>query len=50
MLPYLILYVAILLVIGIVDAFKVKNFEDFAVAGKKQSQTYVILSQMATMI
>lgn len=50
MLPYLILYVAILLVIGIVDAFKVKNFEDFAVAGKKQSQTYVILSLMATMI
>ena len=50
MLPYLILYVVILLVIGIVDAFRVRSFEDFAVAGKRQSQFFVILSLMATMI
>ncbi|MGN0368374.1 MAG: sodium:solute symporter [Wujia sp.] len=50
MLPYLIIYVVLLLVIGIADSFKVKNFDDFAVAGRNQSQTYVTLSLMATMI
>lgn len=50
MLAFVILYVAILLVIGIVDFFKVKNFEDFAVAGKRQSGVFVVLSLMATMI
>lgn len=50
MLPYLIIYVVLLLVIGIVDSFKVKSFDDFAVAGRKQSQAYVTMSLMATMI
>lgn len=50
MLKYVIIYVAILLVIGIIDCMKVKNFEDFAVAGKRQSFTFVTLSLMATMI
>lgn len=50
MLAFLIFYVVILLVIGIVDFFKVKNFEDFAVAGKRQSGFFVVLSLMATMI
>lgn len=50
MLKYVILYVAILMIIGIVDYFKVKNFEDFAVAGKKQTLLPVIMSLLATVI
>lgn len=50
MLAFLILYVVLLLVIGAVDFFKVKSFEDFAVAGKRQSGVFVVLSLMATMI
>lgn len=50
MLIYLFVYIAILMVIGFVDFFKIKNFEDFAVAGKKQSQAFVVMSFMATMI
>lgn len=50
MLVYVILYAVILLVIGVIDFFKIKDFEDFAVAGKKQSQAFVVMSFMATMI
>ena len=50
MLGYVIAYVVILLAIGVMDSFKVKNFEDFAVAGKRQSQSFVVMSLMATMI
>lgn len=50
MLVYVIIYVAILLAIGIADSFKVKNVEDFAVAGKRQSQLVVTLSLIATII
>jgi SSS family solute:Na+ symporter len=50
MLIYVILYIALLLIIGIVDAFRVKNFDDYAVAGRNQSQTFVTLSLLATMI
>lgn len=50
MLVYVIIYVALLLLIGIIDARKVKSFDDFAVAGRKQSQTFVTLSLLATII
>ncbi|MDD6327865.1 MAG: hypothetical protein PUA62_05385 [Lachnospiraceae bacterium] len=50
MLKYVVIYVGILLVIGIMDCFKVKNFDDFAVAGKRQSLVLVLLSLMATMV
>lgn len=50
MLVYVFIYIAVLMVIGIVDFFKIKDFEDFAVAGKKQSQAFVVMSFMATMI
>ena len=50
MLVYVFIYVAILVAIGVWDYFKVKNFEDFAVAGKKQSLSFVVMSFMATMI
>lgn len=46
----IILYIIILFGIGIFDFFKVKNFEDYAVAGKNQSFHRVFLSLMATMI
>lgn len=50
MLVFILLYVAIMLVIGVVDCFKGKDFEDFAVAGKRQSGLLVLFSLMATMI
>ena len=50
MLIFVIIYIGILLTIGIIDARKVKNFDDFAVAGRRQSQTFVTLSLLATMI
>ncbi|MGN0435248.1 MAG: sodium:solute symporter, partial [Wujia sp.] len=50
MLVYVIIYVLLLLLIGILDARKVKSFNDFAVAGKKQSQIFVTLSLLATII
>ena len=50
MLIAIILYIIILTGVGIYDAFKVKTFEDYAVAGKKQSFSLVFFSLMATMI
>lgn len=50
MLIYVFIYVAILIAIGVFDYFKIKDFEDFAVAGKKQSMVFVVMSFMATMI
>lgn len=50
MLLAIIIYILILICVGIYDGFKVKTFEDFAVAGKKQSFIFVFLSLMATMI
>ncbi len=50
MLTILIIYITILFVVGIYDATKVKNFEDYSVAGKKQNFIRVFLSLMATMI
>ena len=50
MLIAIIIYILILIGVGVLDAFKVKNFEDYAVAGKRQSFIFVFLSLMATMI
>lgn len=50
MLIAIIIYILILIGVGVFDAFKVKNFEDYAVAGKRQSFIFVFLSLMATMI
>lgn len=50
MLLAIILYIILLFGIGIFDFFKVKDFKDFAVAGKNQSFHRVFLSLMATMI
>ncbi len=45
-----IIYLLLLLGIGIYDAFRVKNFNDFVVAGKRQNTFTVFMSLMATMI
>lgn len=50
MLIAIIIYILILAVVGIYDSFKIKNFDDFAVAGKNQPFIRVFLSLMATMI
>lgn len=47
---YVVFYIALLFIIGIIDAKRVNSFEDFAVAGRRQSQTFVTLSLLATMI
>ena len=46
----LIVYLVVLIVIGIIDIKKTKDFSNFAVAGKKQTSFVVILSLLATII
>lgn len=50
MLLFIILYAIVLIAIGVYDSFKIKTFEDYAVAGKNQKYIFVVLSLMATMI
>ena len=50
MLIAIIIYIAILFGVGLYDYFKVKDFKDYAMAGKNQSFFRVFLSLMATMI
>lgn len=50
MLIAIIIYIVALLAIGILDATRIKKFEDFAVAGKKQPQAFVTLSLLATIV
>ena len=44
------IYVIILMVIGLLDYKKIRDFDDYVVAGKKQKLVFVYLSLMATMI
>lgn len=46
----LIAYLAALIVIGVIDIKKAKNFDDFAVAGRRQTTFVVIMSLLATVI
>ena len=46
----LIIYVLVLGFICIRDLFKVKNFDDYVVAGRKQSTPFVFMSLMATVL
>ncbi len=50
MLIALIIYIAFLVGVGIYDAFKVKDFNDYVVAGKRQNTFTVFMSLMASMI
>lgn len=50
MLAAIIIYIILLVGVGIYDSFKIKDFNDFAVAGKSQTFFRVFLSLMATMI
>lgn len=50
MLACFIIYILLLVGIGIYDAFRVKDFTDFVVAGKKQNTFTVFMSLMASMI
>lgn len=50
MLAAIVIYIILLAIVGIWDFFKIKDFKDFAVAGKNQSFIRVFLSLMATMI
>lgn len=43
-------YVLVLMAIGFMDIKKIKNFDDYVVAGKRQKFVFVYLSLMATMI
>lgn len=46
----LLLYFFVLGFIAIRDFFKVKNFDDYVVAGRKQSSPFVFMSLMATIL
>lgn len=46
----LFLYFAVLFFIALKDFFKVKNFDDFIVAGKKQRLSFVTFSLLATVL
>ena len=46
----LIVYLMLLLTIGIIDFKKVRNFNDYVLAGRKQSLAIVTVSLMASMI
>lgn len=46
----LILYFLVLGFICLRDLFKIKNFDDFVVAGRKQSTPFVFMSLMATVL
>ena len=50
MLAAIIIYIILLAIVGIYDFFNIKDFKDYAVAGKNQSFSRVFLSLMATMI
>jgi len=50
MLAAIIIYIILLVIVGICDFFKIKDFKDYAVAGKNQGFGRVFLSLMATMI
>ena len=46
----LLIYFFVLGFICIRDLFKVKNFDDYVVAGRKQSSPFVFMSLMATVL
>ena len=46
----LILYLLFFFVIGIIDYYRVKNFDDYIVAGRKQKESLVTMSILATVI
>ncbi len=46
----LLLYLSVLFVIGIYDYRKVRNFDDYVVAGRKQKEGIVAMSILATVI
>lgn len=50
MLVALAIYLALLTIVGIRDSHRIKTFDDFAVAGKRQTFLPVFLSLMATML
>lgn len=50
MIIFIFIYIGLLLLIGILDAFKIKSFDDYAVAGKNQNRFFVTMSLLATII
>ncbi len=44
------IYLAFFSVIGIIDYYKVKNFDDYIVAGRKQKENFVTMSILATIM
>lgn len=46
----IIIYISIMIGISVYDYFKIKTFEDYAVAGKNQGFKTVFLSLMASII
>ncbi|OHD54899.1 MAG: hypothetical protein A2Y33_16135 [Spirochaetes bacterium GWF1_51_8] len=47
---YLAIYIVILLVIGVIDFFRAKGFQEFALAGRRQKSPLVVMSLLATIL
>jgi SSS family solute:Na+ symporter len=45
---WLVIFFFILVGIGIFDYFRIRNFDEFVVAGRKQSEPFVLMSLLAT--
>ena len=47
---FLIIYLVFFSIIGIIDFYRIKNFDDYIVAGRKQKENFVAMSILATII
>ena len=47
---WLIIFFIVLVGIGVFDYFRIRNFDEFVVAGRKQSEFFVLMSLLATII
>ena len=44
------IYLVVFAIIGIIDYFRIKGFDDFVVAGRKQSESFVSMSILCTIV
>ena len=47
---FLAIYLLFFSIIGIIDFYRIKNFDDYIVAGRKQKESFVTMSILATLI
>jgi SSS family solute:Na+ symporter len=50
MFKYFLIYILVLAGIGIYNFFRVKGYDEFVVAGRRQSQPFILMSLLSTML